>query len=233
MEFETSLNFVAESNGQDPDRYSPTLRSYHKLLWSKRLPSGNQFVLTEKSQNRLYHNSELGEFVLGSDCITHSYKNRIQDKMSFLKDVSSDVEELFDIGSLIGAYTIFPNNRIGMQPTINGMRGMHHLVNDRFDLTLECIRRHYLGETSPLYETLMRYKDFFDLFDDFKGYIEFFLLQDLVDKNGQIKFYLPFDHFKSKPGPSNVDEYLIYKEGVTNFVNSRNKRMEEYIRKTY
>ena len=40
-------------------------------------------------------------------------------------------------------------------------------IADPFDLTLECIRRHYLGETSPLAETLRRYEQFFALFEDF------------------------------------------------------------------
>ena len=49
------------------------------------------------------------------------------------------------------------------------------------DLTLECIRRHYLGDpVTPLGETLGRYREFFDLFDDFRGYVDFFLLQVLV-----------------------------------------------------
>ena len=26
--------------GKDPDTYSPTLRRYHRMLWSKELPSG-------------------------------------------------------------------------------------------------------------------------------------------------------------------------------------------------
>ena len=53
-------------------------------------------------------------------------------------------------------------------------------IRDRFDLTLECIRRHYFSERSPLSDVLARYEDFLCLFGSFKGYVEFFLLQDLV-----------------------------------------------------
>ena len=60
------------------------------------------------------------------------------------------------------------------------MRGCLGTIAGRFDLTLECIRRHYKGQPSPLGETLARYRDFFDLFKSFDGYVEFFLLQDLV-----------------------------------------------------
>lgn len=44
---------------------------------------------------------------------------------------------------------------------------------DRFDLTLECIRRHYLNMDSPLAPTLSRYTKFFALFGDFPGYVSF------------------------------------------------------------
>ena len=33
--------------GKDPDSYSPTLRMYHKLLWSKPLPNGVKFELND------------------------------------------------------------------------------------------------------------------------------------------------------------------------------------------
>lgn len=33
--------------GMDPDARSPTLRRYHRLLWSKPLPSGRAFELDD------------------------------------------------------------------------------------------------------------------------------------------------------------------------------------------
>jgi hypothetical protein len=60
--------------------------------------------------------------------------------------------------------------------TINGARGFHPKIKDRFDLTVECIRRHYVDDPSPLSDTLARYEDFFGLFGDFRGYVDFFLL---------------------------------------------------------
>jgi hypothetical protein len=57
--------------------------------------------------------------------------------------------------------------------TINAQRGCHSRIRDQFDLTHECIRRHYLDEPSPLSDTLARYADFFGLFGDFAGYVDF------------------------------------------------------------
>jgi len=37
--------FSDTPEGKDPDSFSPTLRSYHKRLWSKPLPNGICFNL--------------------------------------------------------------------------------------------------------------------------------------------------------------------------------------------
>lgn len=230
MIIDTNFNFYSDARGGDPDSTSPTLRKYHKILWSKPLPNGKTFDLCDnKNGVYLYHKSELGEFFLGSDAITHSYKNHKR-KNWIIKQIPDEVDELFDAGSTIGAYIIFPNNRINGNHTINQARGVNSLIDDRFDLTLECIRLFYLGQKNPLYDTLLRYKNFFDLFDNFIDYIQFFLLEDMLDENKKIKFYLPFDNFKSRPTFSDTNEYLLYKKRVINFIRSRNKRIENYIK---
>lgn len=228
MKIDITFNVYSDAKGGDPDSTSPTLRYYHKLLWNKKLPNGENFELSDnKSGKYLYHNSELGEYLLGSDAITHSYRNHKR-KTWLTQQIQDEVQELFDTGSTIGAYTLFPNNRVDKQHTINQARGVNSLIDDRFDLTLECIRLYYAGQKSPLYDTFQRYKNFFDLFYNFKGYIDFFLLNDLVDQNGNIKFYLPFDYFKTKPTFADVQEYLTYKKGVMDFIKARNRRIDNY-----
>lgn len=224
-----AFNVQSDARGGDPDKTSPTLRQYHKYLWSKPLPSGSVFELSDKkSGSYLYHSSNLGDFYLGSDAITHSYKNQ-QRKRWLTKQIPDDVNELFQVGSTIGAYILFPNKRFDGNQTINQARGINKFIDDRFDLTLECIRRFYLGESSPLYDTLLVYKEFFDLFDNFAGYVQFFLLDDLVDDSGQVKFYLPFDDFKTPPKFSNISDYLEYKKKAVDFVKSRNRRIDSCV----
>ena len=139
---------------------------------------------------------------------------------------SEEIKSFFSICSTIGAYIIFPAKKIGNKMTINGSRGLNRNIKDRFDLTLECIRRFYINEESPLTETLQRYSSFFNLFQDFKGYKDFFLLQDLVEeKDLSIKFFLPFDSFDQPPLPSNVEEYQYYKKHLIDFIRARNQRM--------
>lgn len=40
-----NFNFFSDAKGDDPDSTSPTLRKYHKILWSKPLPNGKPFNL--------------------------------------------------------------------------------------------------------------------------------------------------------------------------------------------
>lgn len=228
MNIDTKYNFYTDSKGRDPDSTSPTLRNYHKMLWSKPLPNGKILELRDNKKGAyLYHESELGEFYFGSDAITHSYKNQKRKKW-LTEQIPNEVNELFDTGSTIGAYIIFPNKRIDGKHTINQARGVNRSIDDRFDLTLECIRRFYSGNRNPLYETLLRYKEFFDLFDDFPGYIHFFFLDDLINKYNKIKFYLPFDDFTTHPSFSDVNQYLLYKERVVDFIQARNWRIQIY-----
>lgn len=214
--------------GKDPDTHSPTLRKYHKLLWSKPLPNGTVFELNDTVPNAyLHHHSEAGEFFLSSDAITHSYKNTKSMSPILIQLPENIHQSLFKTGSTIGSYIIFPSKRIDRKNTINGARGMSAKIKDRFDLTLECIRRHYANEENPLEETLQRYSAFFDLFQNFRGYVDFFLLQDLVsDDYSSVNFYLPFDNFERSALPQDSDEYLSYRELVLNFISARNKRIQ-------
>lgn len=225
---DTSFNFYSDSKNGDPDIASPTLRKYHCALWSKELPYGQIFELTySKKGIYLYHNSKLGEFYLGSDAITHSYKSHKR-KRWLTEQVPEAVNALFDLGSTIGAFIIFPNNEINGLHTINQARGVNAFIDDRFDLTLECIRRFYQCEESPLFSTLLRYKAYFDLFRDFDRFVRFFLLDDLIDGDRKIKFYLPFDNFKTRPKFSDVSDYLMYQTKVRTFIVARNKRIENF-----
>ena len=169
--------------GRDPDTFSPTLRRYHQTLWSKPLPSGAPFELDVTTRHAyLHHSSELGEFWLSSDAVVPSFSR--ESRLAHIIDQIPGVErEAFNhIGYTIGGMMVFPGNRVGRKMTINMARGCHPRIKDRFDLTVECIRRHYLDEPSPLRDPLARYADFFGLFGDFAGYTDFFYLQDLVNE---------------------------------------------------
>lgn len=225
MKIDIEFDYRSDSNGKDPDLYSPTLKQHHKLLWAKPLPSGQIFSLEEDLGHYLVHRSELGEFSLSSDTISNSLRH--QKGMKEIIDlVPSDQLDAFQaLGATAGAVTLFPGKKVDGGLTINVARGFIRSIGDRFDLTLECIRRHYLGESSPLGSTFDRYASFFDLFGDFNGYVEFFLLQDLVVQDS-VRFFLPFDgNFASKAHPSNLAEYQRYMASTMDFVEARRRRI--------
>lgn len=221
--------FSDTPEGKDPDSYSPTLRKYHQKLWSKRLPNGLFFELDLDTPRLLHHKSDLGEFYLSSDAIGHTYKG-IKKMSSIVEQLPKDeLDTFFNVCTTIGGYIVFPSKKIDGKMTINGSRGINHKIQDRFDLTLECIRRFYSNQDSPLTETFDRYSSFFELFSDFRGYAEFFLLEDLVSQDfKEINFWHPFTSFINAPLPQNFSEYLLYKSKVLQFVNKRNQRILEF-----
>jgi hypothetical protein len=215
--------------GKDPDALSPTLRRYHKLLWSKPLPSGVAFELVDTTPHvYLHHQSQVGEFWLSSDAVipTFTREGRIS---HIINQIAVEERDAFSgIGYTIGGMMVFPGNRIGRKMTINGARGFHPRIKDRFDLTVECIRRHYSNESSPLSDTLARYSDYFRLFGDFRGYVEFFLLQDLVTEDcSAVRFFSPFENFNTSPLPGSVAAYMDYRQFAIGFIEARNQRILE------
>lgn len=223
IDIDIAFDFRSDSNGKDPDKASPTLRRYHKHLWAKALPGGAAFDLSDSKANcYLYHHSALGEFFLASDSVIPTFD--VKSIASLIPE--EEIDAFNTISYTIGGMMVFPGNRIDKKMTINGARGFHPRIKDRFDLTLECIRRHYVKEASPLTEALQRYSDFLRLFGDFTGYVEFFLLNDLlIDNSLEVKISEPFDNFQSCPIPKDVDQYRVYRDTQVAFINARNSRI--------
>jgi hypothetical protein len=232
---DTSLDFRKDTPGYpktDPDKVSKKLREYHRLLWTKPLPDGRIFTLdTTVPGHYLLHRSELGEFSLASDSAIPTYT-----RWGFAAnrpELAHENEAFMTIAYTIGGMMVFPGNRINGKWTINQARGcLTKTIGDRLDLTLESIRRHYLGVEDPsrLGETIERYRDFFALFGSFSGYVDFFLLQDLVSNDHfAVQFFAPFDDFKSSSVPQDLTTYLEYRRRSIEFIAARNRRMERYV----
>lgn len=227
MLIDTSYDFRIDAHGKDPDTHSQTLRWYHKFLWSKRLPGGTQFELDDVTPRAyLHHKSDLGEFFLSSDSIIPTFTRRA--KLNHIIGQFPEVENeaFIAMSYTIGGMMIFPGNRIEGKQTINGARGFNPSIADRMDLTLECIRRYYLNQSSPLSVTLERYVDFFALFENFEGYVDFFLLDDLVVENRDaVKFFIPFDNFAPPFVPQDIPTYNGYCRRSMDFIVARNHRI--------
>ncbi|MDQ2929371.1 MAG: hypothetical protein M3Y05_00935 [Gemmatimonadota bacterium] len=216
---------------KDPDIFSPTLHRYHQLLWSKPLPCGTRFDLRDaRPRGYLHHRSDLGEFFLSSDSVVPSFRKETRLASVFAEIPAEARAEFVGATYTIGGMMIFPGNVIERKMTINGARGFHPRIKDRFDLTIECIRLHYRRERSPLADALSRYASFFALFESFRGYINFFLLQDIVtDDYSAVRFHAPFTGIDQSPLPTSLDAYLAYRRLAMQFLAARNQRIRESV----
>ena len=120
---DTSLDLRSDASG-DADTYSPTMRRYHRLLWSKPLPGGAMFDLEEAGRKGSYylrHNSDLGEFKLSSDAITNRLLKRARRVVAQIPPKQLPPHRGYTIGSAL----LFPKTAPPGRMTINKARGMH------------------------------------------------------------------------------------------------------------
>ncbi len=212
---------------KDPDSYSQTMKLYHQFLWSKPLPNGEKVNL-EFGKGCDYLNWK--NFRFGADSICASFRYiKFRYMLEQINDSIPNYHE-FMINFIRKTYTIGGSIIFPKDNSINRARGCNAYIKDRWDLTLECIRRYYQNEDSPLFETLCKNKDFFDLFVDFKGYVDFFFLQDCVSEDyNSVNFWIGDGDMSKNPMPQTVDEYLQWIEKQLEFVEKRNKRIARAI----
>ena len=212
--------------GSDPDSVSHTLQRYHSILWSRELPNGE--VMDLKMGSGPYYLT-WKDFRFGSDSIIvgfryQKYKYMIEQVMERVGDYKKYYEDLIRRSYSIGGTIIFPKH----PSSINQNKGTNTLISDRWDLTLECIRRYYKGESSPLYETIKRDEQFFDLFVDFRRYVDYFFLQDAVEDDYSVKIWCGNVDFVESGLPKTVDEYFDFIDGEFEFLEKRNQRIKDY-----
>ena len=225
---DVAFDFRAESGTKDSDSHSPTLKLYHQTLWSKQLPAGGKLEVSEDGKRYLLATSPSGEVRLTSDSITNSMAGHKKLHNIISQVPESLIADVKSYGSTIGSRLVFPGDQIDGGKTINVLRGFNGKIRDRFDLTLECIRRHYVGTQSPLSSALARYGEFFELFRDFDGYVEFFLLQDLI-LGGKVKFFTDIDWpTNGGPYPLTAPQYELYANRTIEFVVKRNERIKRW-----
>lgn len=215
--------------GNDPDSCSPTLREYHRMLWSRELPNG-QMMRLEPGYGTDYLVWDGMRFA--SDSITTGFRysrmrlliDRVADSMeNYHGWMESVIRRFYTMGGMI----IFPKHRY----SINQIRGNSRCISDRWDLTLECIRRYYCDEASPISWCLEQDRRFFDLFVDFRGYIDFFLLQDCVSSDySEVRLWLDTEPFDGAPLPRTVEEYMSWMDANLDFVERRNRRISDLAR---
>ncbi len=223
-ETDIEYDYRLDSLCGDPDADSLKLYNIHIVLWNQKLADKEILNLEylNKSKSRLILKTNLTDN-LSSDRMCPHFVGKYNGKFdSWLNH--SDKEKLQHKVRTIGGHIVFPAHRKNGF-TVNQARGVNRKISDRFDLTLECIKRFYIKEESPLTNAINRYSDFFELFKNFKGYIEFFMLQDFINEDDSIKFCLPFDNFKRSALPDNKEEYESYMYETIELIDLRNRRI--------
>ncbi len=211
-------------DGKDPDSHSPRLRRYHQLLWSKPLPDGRPFELRAGRARAPYlvYEADGTRIVLGSDTIATRHRKKLHHLFTQLPDEVNDA--FLRRAYTICGFMIFPVS----QGSLNQRRGIHPRIQDRWDLTLEAIRRFYDGGFNPLAATMDRHAHFFELFGAFSGYVNHFHLGDFVDEHGRVRMLLPFnDDFTSPALPSDLQTYKRYRLDSLELFEARRLRILE------
>jgi len=210
---------------KDPDGLSKKMHEYHRLLWSRELPNGDIMNLREEKKYLVWKN-----FYLSPDSIIVSFRNGrgrplVEKALTTIDNPRQYIEDYLHKSYTIGGSVVFPVHINSM----NQRRGCSVKICDRWDLTLECIRRHYAGEESPLSKTTDADRAFYDLFIDFKGFIDFFLLNDCVSSDySKVDIWLGKGDFNEKALPQTVEEYFTYINCQLEFLKKRNERIAKF-----
>ena len=240
MRLNTAFDFTTDSKGYwdgmwendpvlgvsevDPDARSDALRYYQYLLYRRELPNGEFFDLQYHTKPNLVWNGKR----FSSDSIIVSFRHK---RYNVIKEVAArpDFREWIE-GFIRESYTIGGEMLFPVNPSINTARGFNNSsVSDRFDLTLYCIQKYYEGIESlndyglnRLLDAIKMNGDFFNKFLDFRGYVDFFLLQDAVDERYDTILY---QSYLGKP--KNVKDYDRFLAMEIDFLKKRNRRIAE------
>ena len=187
--------------------------------WSgKRYPYKNMQEIIEKISSELQKKSE--------------YNKR---NIPFKEFIKSYLQK----ANTIGGFVVFPKHYL---PTVNTERGRSGKIRDRFDLTLECIRRayqygdFYCEDDNPLFGISEEDKEFFRMFGSFENYAKFFCLNgsydgkhNWVNETGQVLNLFdnqPLDNWdfnKSEVLPT-ADNWWTFYRNIMDRLDARNKQ---------
>ena len=208
---------------KDPDNMSLSLMTDQMRLYRRKLPNGEFFDLKAGLKRRFVWK----DVEFSSDSIINNLRHKgyaIVENMVDRPDYRKKIEDYLHESYTIGGEIIWP-----VKNSINQARGRIKSVSDRMDLTLYCIQAYYQKSKSmPEPELNYFLKNiwdngwFFDLFVDFKGYVDFFFLNDLVEDYDTI---LWLDYTGR---PSTEKDYNLFCDRMMDFLRKRNRRISEF-----
>lgn len=260
----------------DPDVNSYDLYEAHIRVWNIQHKKFNIKNIKRNGRCRCEIITEDEQVILGSDSIMSIYWHRTYGNMRYLMKEIKDcieisekhsefcqdvketnykkfIENYLQQANTIGGFMLFPRHDC----SINQARGISDRIQDRFDLTLECIRRMYESgfptSSNPLFDMSKEDKEYFEMFGSFENYAKFFCLNksygikhnwvtedcsavyDLMSENGEDtlkatwpKEILPCD-FKEKK--KQVAKWWTFYRNIMNRLDARNEQIKNLINK--
>lgn len=275
-----------EKSLPDPDYECRRLYEFHGRLWKKQRTNNipDVFICDKSIWLKLNGNNitlksdsfiSIGWHYVKLQTVINKAKNKIKEEY-IDKEINNIDQELkkkrkcksdFSLwknfvwlylqkANTIGGFVVFPRQR----SSINGQRGLNPHINDRFDLTLECIRRYYEKREqsekdynfNPLYNIFNKgiNIDFFDdIFGSFKKYIDFFLLNSWVKEDEEHHYHVKnllhtsknkdkernmqiLDNwdFNQKPLPQDEDEWWTFYRNIMKRLDVRNQQIAKLLK---
>lgn len=173
------LDMEKKNSYVDPDRNSIKLYRYYELFLSRELPDGLYFQFkTKRDHGTLQSMGE--DIILTGDYIGPSkndYFNEYNNKK---------LSEFLKVTRTFAGNIVWPKKQVDNRITVNQYKG--NVFNERMDLLLFELERFYKEFESKdcvfprLGQIFKDHIEWYKHFVDFNGFINFFYLQDFVNK---------------------------------------------------
>lgn len=219
--------------GKDADSCNPDLRVAMNQLYAKKtLPNGGylDFGKIENENCNATYEEDSDKIKCSPDAYSSyaspngKWKDNMPFKMKCIEKNKDLADEIYRLSGTIAGEFFFPCKKKDGN-TINQTRGTTLSIADRIDLTLRDIKSFYdkKEEYYPLKEVLNRYKDFFDAFKTFKGYIDYCLLNDFCTDDYEVILW------KKEEGlPKDETELVSFWNWSIEKLEARAKTIEKY-----
>lgn len=220
----------------DPDAVCEELREMHYRLYNRYdshivrpfsfekkypllSPNGQYFYLYEANGNNRFGSDTMNSLYLYYEAL----QNIRYEMIKCGRNPESEMENSRrNIIYRPGNFIIFPKK--DKKVSINVARGNYRgKIKDRFDLTLDCIKKQYESRDNSLSWILQEYWDeFFGRFYDFNEYVHFFMLEDYLDeKNEVIRLIDNEEHIL----PKTLEEYDEYIKRISSIIDKRTQKI--------
>lgn len=227
---------------RDPDTYSRQLYEDVAVVYSKQAEKLCLGITIRKVIYKTHPYLYINDSRYSTDYIGPS-RSKLGAKSENVSMEDENIGDALRICRTIGGHIFWPGCQIGRKHTINQARGGTPLL-DRIDYTLAELKN-YLDDinstpkySKALFEAFERYKEWFEVFgergckDTFKKFIEFFMLEEFVNDDGEV---INLAESASPPSIINStcelftkDSYKCFSDSLKRIIINRTERIMQF-----